>query len=44
MKKKSAGQSRSVKVERASRSFKQAGRMPYFLSLEIMEWWKEVTV
>jgi len=29
-------------VERASRSFKQAGRMLYVLSPEILEWWTEV--
>lgn len=42
MKKKSVGRRRIVTVERASRSFKQAGRMLYFLSPEIMECWKEV--
>jgi len=33
---------RSVNVERASRSFKQAGRMLYFLCPEIMELLQEV--
>ncbi len=34
--------SRMVKAERAARSFKQAGRMLYFFSTEIMELLQEV--
>ena len=42
MKKKSVGRRRIVNEERASRSFKQTGRMLYFLCPEIMELLQEV--